>query len=237
MYNRKAIDSVDFVYEILDQQSKSIYKSDRIRRDLALNTNQKYIRIKIPKNIKPGSYIMRIYAIDKNAAKDYTEKDYFAVTERSIKIDRSVMGAVMDDIDLSIMQLAYVARDNDIDYIKKAKNEEEKINRFEAFWKRLDPTPESDINEAFIQYYSRIELANQKFKSYTDGWRTDMGGVFVVYGMPYSVEKSNSNTAGKIYEKWTFSNNKTFIFIDNTGFGDFRLYSPMVLPDKYVYGN
>lgn len=236
-YNKKNIDSADFVYEVFDNKSNSVYKSEKLRLNLDSGVNQKFVRVKLPKTLKTGSYVLRIYALNKLADSNYTEKDYLAVTERSIRLERTVMGAVMDNLDLAIMQLAYVARSSEIDYIKNAKTEEDKIKRFEEFWKKHDPTPDTDLNEAFVQYYSRIDLANQKFKSYTDGWRSDMGAVFVVYGMPYSIEKSNTNTPGQVYQKWTYSNNKTFIFLDNTGFGDYRLYSPMAISDKYVYGN
>jgi GWxTD domain-containing protein len=106
--------------------------------------------------------------------------------------------------------------------------------RFEEFWRKKDPSPTTDRNEAYDEYYSRITFANQAYRTYTEGWLTDMGMVYIIYGQPLSITKSNRNLDGRIYEKWTY-NGRQFIFVDYNGLGDYRLYSPMSVPDKYTY--
>ncbi|MDI6402760.1 GWxTD domain-containing protein [Balneolaceae bacterium ANBcel3] len=45
----------------------------------------------------------------------------------------------------------------------------------------------SRVIEAF---YSRVEEANQQFSTYKEGWKTDMGLVYILFGPPWYVERS-----------------------------------------------
>lgn len=60
--------------------------------------------------------------------------------------------------------------------------------------------------------------------------------VYIVYGQPANVERGNAGYGdNRIIERWTYRNNSEFIFLDNTGFGDFRLVRPMTVTDKFRY--
>lgn len=39
-------------------------------------------------------------------------------------------------------------------------------------------------------YYTRVEEANKQFSSFKEGWMTDMGMVYILFGPPYYVERS-----------------------------------------------
>ena len=105
------------------------------------------------------------------------------------------------------------------------------------FWKELDPTPNTSFNESMNEYYQRIKYANEQFKSYSDGWLTDMGMVFVVMGPPLSVEKQSSFGNNIQYRVWVYPGNRTFLFADRNGFGNFRLERPYLFNEKYEYRN
>ncbi|MFW6232503.1 MAG: GWxTD domain-containing protein, partial [Bacteroidota bacterium] len=89
--------------------------------------------------------------------------------------------------------------------------------------------------EAFIEYYTRIETADKNFTSYTEGWRTDKGMVYVIYGTPHNIERYQGYGTQKIYEKWIYLNNREFVFEDSSGFGNFRLIRPFTVTEKYEY--
>lgn len=40
------------------------------------------------------------------------------------------------------------------------------------------------------EYYDRVEQANKQFSNFKEGWMTDMGMVYVLFGPPYYVERS-----------------------------------------------
>jgi hypothetical protein len=59
-----------------------------------------------------------------------------------------------------------------------------------------------------------------------------MGMVYVIYGEPGNIDKhpfGDSETGyDKPYEIWDYYDiSKRFIFIDDSGFGDYRLITPM----------
>ena len=77
------------------------------------------------------------------------------------------------------------------------------------------------------EYYSRVDYANRNYASFTEGWRTDRGMVFIRFGPPQNIERHPFDADTKPYEVWYYYNqNREFIFVDETGFGDYRLLNP-----------
>ncbi|MCD6162945.1 MAG: GWxTD domain-containing protein [candidate division Zixibacteria bacterium] len=102
-----------------------------------------------------------------------------------------------------------------------------------AFWKRRDPTPETVINEFKIEHYKRFRYANEAYSSFKEaedsnknGWRSDRGRVYIVYGAPSDKENNPSSLEAKPWTQWNYDNVEGgvyFIFIDETGYGNYRL--------------
>lgn len=66
------------------------------------------------------------------------------------------------------------------------------------------------------KYYGRVREANKFFSSYTEGWRTDRGMIYVIFGSPGTVFKAGES------ESWTYGTpnsslalNFFFIKVDN----------------------
>jgi len=72
----------------------------------------------------------------------------------------------------------------------------------------LGITKDTDRAKSFMRtYYKGIELANQNFTGYKEGWKTDMGMIFTVFGAPSEVSRTTAN------EVWYYEGIKTkFIF-------------------------
>ncbi len=139
------------------------------------------------------------------------------------------------DLDLAVDQLVYIASQSEMDYIKDAKTKEDKSRRYIEFWKKKDPSPSTEENEVFNEYYRRIEYANQQFSHYVKGWKTDRGMVFILLGAPNNVDRHPFDVDSKPYEIWQYYQmNKQFVFIDENGFGDYRLITPLY-GDDYRY--
>jgi len=136
--------------------------------------------------------------------------------------------SVIQDLDKAIQQMVYIATEDEIDYIKDAKSKDEKVRRYLEYWKKKDPVPESEDNEIFNEYYRRVDYANKNFAHYSEGWRTDRGMVFIILGPPNNVDRHPFDYNAKPYEIWEYYNlNRSFIFVDETGFGDYRLITPL----------
>lgn len=53
------------------------------------------------------------------------------------------------------------------------------------------------------EYYHRVEKANYLFSSYQDGWRTDKGMIYIMYGVPNSVRRTQTT------ETWVYGESKS----------------------------
>lgn len=62
---------------------------------------------------------------------------------------------------------------------------EEKEEFKEEFWKRRDPNPDTEENEFKIEFFNRIERANELFHGEgREGWLTDRGRIYILFGPP-----------------------------------------------------
>ncbi len=201
---------------------------------LSKRVTQHFLPLRLRERAAPGRYQLTVAVHPViNGLPDTTVQ--LTQSSRPYIVPRTLAGSVMSDIALAIKQLAYIASQAEIDEILAAQNDADRTYRFEMFWKKHDPTPNTVVNEAFVEYYNRIATANRLFKSYADGWLTDMGRVFIIYGEPPRKEKSTSTTNTVLLERWFYADNRVFVFEDNTGFGDFRLRTPLPADAKYRY--
>ena len=93
------------------------------------------------------------------------------------------------------------------------------------YWKKYDPTPETEFNELMEEFYSRIDYAAMEFRGINkkDGLSTDRGRIYIKNGKPDNIERF-SNDNGYIVETWTYNaTGKVFQFIDKQGTGNFIL--------------
>lgn len=59
-----------------------------------------------------------------------------------------------------------------------------------AFWNHHNPAG-SAANSFKTEHYRRLAFANEHFAATIPGWETDRGHVYIVYGPPDSIERSN----------------------------------------------
>jgi GWxTD domain-containing protein len=150
------------------------------------------------------------------------------ISERKFISQWSDMPISLKDLDNAINQLLYIATSTELDHVKDAKTNDEKLKRFLAFWKSIDPSPRTVKNELMIEYYNRIKVANERYSHYVEGWKTDMGMVFIIYGNPSVIDRHPFDSDSKPYEVWTYYEiNRQYVFVDYTGFGDYRLTTPI----------
>ncbi|MBI5464337.1 MAG: GWxTD domain-containing protein, partial [Ignavibacteriales bacterium] len=150
-----------------------------------------------------------------------------ATTSRTFSVRLADIPFSVTDIDKAVDQMKYIAKPSEIDYITGAETPEAKKDRFLEFWKKRDPDPTTPRNELMDEYYSRVEYANHVFGSYVEGWRTDRGMVYIRYGPPDNVERHPFETNTRPYEIWYYYQyDRMFQFVDESGFGDYRLVYP-----------
>jgi GWxTD domain-containing protein len=220
VYNAEKYETLTLKYTIT-QRTRREQVIDTYRRTLTPAGRQTRVLDTLSsQKIKGGDYLLTIGIEDKNQR---------IIDESSIVFLVRVQGAsfLIQDIDKAIEQLEYIATWEEISKMREAKTHEEKVRLFNEFWKRYDPSPGTEENELQVEYYSRIEYANQNFSSYAEGWRTDMGRIFVKYGMPDVIERQPPMMNQRPYEIWEYQqHNLRLIFVDVSGFGNYRLLRP-----------
>ena len=132
------------------------------------------------------------------------------------------------DLDQAIAQLRYVAKEGELRAIQNAPSAEEQRRLFLNFWRGRDPTPGTDRNEEMETYYFRVAYANQRYSRFHDrGWNTDRGEIFIRFGEPDYIDNHPFNYGTRPYQIWNYyGQGRRFIFVDETGMGDFRLLIP-----------
>lgn len=149
-----------------------------------------------------------------------------AKSSRLFQIRWLGMSNLVDNLDMAIEQLKYIATSSEIKAMRKAKQDEKK-ELFIEFWKKRDPSPNTAENELMNEYYKRVQYSIEHFSGFMEGWKTDMGMVFILFGPPNDIERHPFEIQTKPYEIWYYYEiNRTFVFMDETGFGDYRLISP-----------
>jgi GWxTD domain-containing protein len=104
---------------------------------------------------------------------------------------------------------------------------QDRVGLWRRFWRETDPDPRTEENETLEIYFARLEEANERFREGEDpGWLTDRGEVFATLGPPDEFYDSSSDLvdSGIRLIKWHYTAERlTLDFVDDTGFGKFRL--------------
>jgi GWxTD domain-containing protein len=179
----------------------------------------------------PVSYAFRDFRVDSLQEDRYLLRltiedqvnDRTARVETSLYIRWSALGHVAKDYEEAVEQLRYIATDEEYKQLKEAKGEDRRDAWLE-FWKERDPTPGTPANEMRTEYYLRIEYANTHFSVVSAGWKTDRGRIYIIYGAPDDIERHPMEIGVKPYQIWHYySSNRRFYFVDEDGYGDYKL--------------
>jgi GWxTD domain-containing protein len=215
-------------YSVLDNGKEKFYKEE-ITKQIDSGRTQIFHNIK-DVDLGLGNYVLTAdVKDDKNDLAVSTIKNFVS---RWMGVPSSIR-----DLDKAVAQMVYIATSSELDEINNAKSKEEKIQKYLAYWKKKDPDPQSEDNPVFDEYYRRVVFANENFSHYIEGWRTDRGMVFIILGAPNNIDRHPFEYDSKPYEVWEYYElNKSFVFLDETGFGDYRLITPLY-GDFFRYRN
>lgn len=172
-----------------------------------------YALVEVPNSTFPNaSYQLTI--------RDNSEQTVSRTTYHSMWID---MPRSLLSLDIAIDMLRYIVDEATLDSLSEG-SQSERERKFRAFWKKKDPTPDTEYNELMAEYYRRIDYAYQNFStSNRIGYESDQGEVYIKFGPPQNIERKFP-PSGSTVEIWSYPN-REFIFRATSGFGDFRLVS------------
>ncbi|MEO8169061.1 MAG: GWxTD domain-containing protein, partial [bacterium] len=208
VYNEPKMDSVTFSIVVLSDKNAEVSKKDTT---LLLRPGRNQVFLEYDHSVLPiGDYKMYVQALPSKVLPD---AKVLATTSRLFSVHWAGMPKNVKDLDVAIEQLRYIAKDKELDKLKDAATQEEKQKLFLEFWKKRDPNPNTIRNEKMDEFYGRVDYANKHFKHYTEGWRTDMGMVYILFGTPNNVDRHPFDSDSKPYEIWSYYDlNYNFVF-------------------------
>ncbi|MDQ7054349.1 MAG: GWxTD domain-containing protein [candidate division KSB1 bacterium] len=148
-------------------------------------------------NLPSGTYFLMFTVMDENDQEVGTTSKKFYVYNP--EVDKTVIAQrkstdplyqYFQSLDAPLLDreyelIAYIVRDQDREIWQSLTSVEAKREFLAAFWRARDPDPKTPENEMREEYFKRLEEANRRFRSYSrDGWRTDRGRVYILYGPP-----------------------------------------------------
>lgn len=180
-------------------------------------------------NLLPGKYFITINVWQKGLNNSLEQSTMFTVYQSPLSLKFKTFSDALDEI-------RYLTTKKEMKQLKNTPFSMQQKALLD-FWASRDPTPGTLVNELMIEYYQRLEIANESFnKGLKAGWKTDRGRIFVLFGIPDEVinrdvisnpEISGWRRALASFEVWKYHNiGKNFIFIDKLGFGDYSLANP-----------
>ena len=224
--------SLSFYFDIYSSTKEDVVLEYTLN-DLKKNVS---LRQEDPRTIQPGTN--SITHIINNASfsvggfslsitlKDVNRKEITSISKSFVSKIEGIPSSI-NDLDKAIAQMLYIASPAELNYIKEAKEIQDRMDRFMAFWDKKKPNPKDDDNPILNEYYRRVDYANKNFKGFGEGWHSDMGMIFITFGPPSYVERHPLDMNSKPYEIWEYYElNRSFVFLDQTGFGDYRLLDP-----------
>jgi GWxTD domain-containing protein len=150
--------------------------------------------------------------------------------------------------------VAYIISDDERKLFLKLQTNEEREQYIEAFWQRRNPDQDSPDNAFKEEHYRRIAYANEHFSAGTEGWRTDRGRMYIMWGAPTSkeshtqgesyqrpLEEGGGDTKTFAWEKWNYNymeglgQNIDLEFVDPTGTNEFRLTMDPTEKDAFLH--
>ena len=182
-----------------------------------------------------GKYRFRLIVLEENAEVARAEKVFYIYNPHVAQATPSttalraneLAGMTADELADEFRKGQYVSTDQEIKMFSAITSEEGRRAFLAQFWADVEKGRQGRNPITRAEYLQRVAVVNQRYKSFArDGWRTDRGRVFVLYGDPDEVERVPSSQDAKPHEVWRYlnlENGVEFVFVDRTGFSDYVL--------------
>ena len=139
---------------------------------------------RVTKTIKPDS----TFSIDPSTEVRLTQKGLYLAQQDTASTQGVAFRMESDYPKLGTLEslagpLVYICTKLEYEKIKAAGNDKKKFDQV-----ILSITGNAERARIFMRnYFKRVEAANQYFSSYKEGWKTDRGMIYIVYGTPDEV--------------------------------------------------
>jgi len=240
LYNIKEnADNSDLRFDQIVANSKGqIVNIESKKLSRSLGSRVEVGKVVVPK-LPTDTYTLVLNLIDSSANYGVSSSKRFFVYNPDIAIVdtfqqttspvlSTMFGAMSEEeLDDLFAKSKYIATPAEAEKYKVISTVEAKREFLYNFWKTRDDNPSDEGNNYFRKYLQRIKEANLKFTALKkEGWKTDRGRVYLIYGEPSEIERYPNQIETRPYEIWHYQNiegGAFFVFADITGFSDYQL--------------
>jgi GWxTD domain-containing protein len=205
--------TLEFTYHLLDSKGK-----ERVKGDFARSLDKPTFRYQFPLDVDefPFDNYTLTLTVKSNGE--------LARSSKKFRIHWPELPATIQDLDLALEQLIYIASEKEIARLKE-NYMGQKVEMFLKFWEQWGSS-QQEAYKLMNEYYNRVWEAEHLFSE--GGWKCDRGHVYILFGPPSEIDRHPYDIGSKAYEVWYyFTDNRRFMFVDEGGFGDYRLQSPL----------
>jgi GWxTD domain-containing protein len=183
-------------------------------------------------SLPTGSYVVGVAVLDTAGRTMTSAAKKFFVYNETLGFDstlvvagRSLLPNVYEgmsegDLEREFDLLRYERTDEEKRMFGSLTGVDAKRAFFQDFWKRRPEGLRED-------YLGRTEVANSQFRVLgREGFETDRGRVYIVYGPPDDYERHPNEPGTRPYEIWTYNNIQggvTFVFVQRISGGQYEL--------------
>ncbi|MGK7369195.1 MAG: GWxTD domain-containing protein, partial [Candidatus Halalkalibacterium sp. M3_1C_030] len=97
--------------------------------------------------------------------------------------------------------LHYLMNEKEYDKMMDIQDDDSLKQAVDRFWlKNLNS--KNRAKQVIQMYYQRVEEANKQFSNFKEGWKTDLGMVYILFGPPWYVDQSLNRM------RWSYSYNR-----------------------------
>lgn len=188
--------------------------------------------------IMSGKYTYRLLVLDERAQElARSEKTFFVYNphlkpQATTPLAASAAAAELSgltgaEMDAEFQQAKYIATNEEIKMYAQIQTETGKREFLGAFWGKVEMGRLDRPPMKRGEYLRRVATANQQYKAFSkDGWRTDRGRVYILYGEPDQVARATGDAASRPYLTWVYygiEKGVEFVFVDRFGSSDYQL--------------
>tara|TARA_A200000113_G_scaffold215666_1_gene220159 strand:+ start:473 stop:1693 length:1221 start_codon:yes stop_codon:yes gene_type:complete len=219
-YQYFALDKGDYFLEISLVSDKKIVWNKSFEGETNMNYDYKFLQIPM-ENIDTSDLRVKIQ-VSQNGN----------ISSKSFPIEFKndyLMLSSIKNVNTALEQMNYILNIEERKELRELKSSD-KEKFFKKVWAKRDPDVTTKENELMIEYYKRVAFAEENFSRGTSGgWRSDMGMIYILFGRPDDISRSMNPEQSYNYETWYyFQINEEFRFVDDYGFGDYRLRTPFM---------
>ncbi len=106
-----------------------------------------------------------------------------------------------------VAPLRYISSNEEFDKLTTSKTPKQAVDNF---WLTASGGSKDRARELIRGYYSRIQDANKYFTSFEEGWKTDRGMIYLIFGIPNYIYRTSSG------ETWTYGEERNYMALTFT---------------------